>query len=157
MAVDLDQEAYSLKNVFLTLKGGQSGLVNISVKRNPIYVKKKPGQVTVGSNVWMGEDDPDIQVEIYNDSNFAFKDAVPNSPINSLDLTSKSDGPTVSFFQSDFFTKFPASGFVIGGPETALDGESLSTTKFPLIPNVVNPGVNGGYPTFVPDEEDEGG
>lgn len=153
MAADLEQDAYSLKNVFLTLKGGQSGLVNVSVKRNPIYAKKKPGQVTVGSNVWMGEDDPDIQVEIYNDANFAFKDAVPNSAIETFDLTSKSDGPTVSFFQSDFFTKFPASGMVIGGPETALDGNDLSTTKFPIIVNVVNPGPDGGYPAFTMPEE----
>jgi hypothetical protein len=151
MAADLEQQAYSLKNVFLTLKGGQSGLVNVNVKRNPIYVQKKPGQLLVGSNVYMGENDPDLSVEIYNDANFAFKDAIPNSEIETFDLTSKSDGPTVSFFQSDFFTKFPASGMTIGGAETALDGNDLSTTKFPIIVNVVNPGPNGGYPAFAPE------
>lgn len=150
MAADLEQDFYNLKNVFCTLKTGQAGLIDISIKRNPVYAKKWPGRAPVPDQVYTGEDMPDLNATIYNDKNFAFKDAIPNTSIDTLELTSLSDGPTVTFFQSDFFTKFPASSMTFGGADTTLNGTDVSSFKVPIMCRVLNPGADGGFPTLTP-------
>lgn len=140
----LAQAFYNLKNVHCVLSTGDAGLINISIKRKIKYAMKQVGSALVPSQVYVGEDLPDISAEVYNDNNNNFATIVPNTAIASFALTSNQD-TNANFLPTDFLTKFPPSSWVFGDPETDLDGEKVSTTKFKINCNVLNPGVSGGY------------
>lgn len=143
----LGQTFYNLKNLRATMISGKSlNIVSLQIKRNPIYAPKFPGQAVVSSQVFMGENPPDITAEIYNDDQVAFGDIAPNTPLDSFTLLSPNDAD-MSFLQSDFFTKFPVNKMVFGSIDTTLDGSTVSTLKVPILCNVLNPTADGGFPS----------
>ena len=144
MAGELEQPVYTLKNVVVVLQTGAKALINIHVKRNPIYAPKKPGNAIVGKQVWMGEDFPNIEAEVYNDDQYNSKNIIPNAAIEAFEINSTADAG-VTVLPADFWERFPPDEMVFGGMDTTWDGEKPGTIKFPIMSNVINPGVNGGY------------
>ena len=148
--MSLAQPYYNLRNLRCTLINGVTlNLVSLKIKRHPLYARKWPGQAAVPSQVWIGEDLPDILAEVYNDDAVAYAALIPNVALDSFELLSPNDDDA-SFLQSDFFTKFPPAQMVFGEVETDLTGDHVSTVKIPIKGNVLNPGATGGFPA--PDD-----
>lgn len=133
----LDQEFYMLQNTTIVLKNGaRADVTNVTIKRNPVYVSRRVGEVD--QQVFSHENKPDIMVEGFNTSDFHFADMIPNEPIEEFELTSDNDADA-SLLQSDFFTKFPVDQMVFGAVETGFDLENPSKWRCPIECNVLNP------------------
>lgn len=140
----LESAYYNLRNLRCTLVSGLAlNLVSLRIKRRPRYAVKWPGQATEPSQVWIGEDLPEITAEVFNDDVLNFAGVIPNTALDSFELLA-ADDDTTSFLQSDFFTKFPPGKMVFGEVETQINGDELSTVIIPIKCNVLNPGVRGG-------------
>lgn len=144
------QQSATLKNLRVMMTNGLAlNATNLSIKRNPVYAEKKPGQALVPSQVFMGENLPDISIELYFDEVANFASILPNQAITTFDVISPLDA-NESIFAAEFFAKFPPSSMVFGAPDTTLDGEKLGMLKFDIQCNVLNPGADGGYPVTAP-------
>jgi hypothetical protein len=135
----LNQKFYNLKNVEITTLGGLVAIAtNIRIKRNPVFIDRTAGSSGTEQSVYNMENKPDITIEGFNSDELHFADLVPNDPITSFTVLSPDDS-SASLLQSDFFTKWPTSGMVIGDVGTELDGTSSSKWTLPIVAGVLNP------------------
>ena len=133
----LTLDSYQLQNVDITLNTGTVlAKTSVTMKRNPVYAPHTGGAL-VGNQVFMREDPPDIMVEFFNTADLHFGQLIPNTGLSAFDIKSTETG-TPSILQSDFFTKFPVDGMVIGEVETGYDPDAPSKCKVPIKCNVLN-------------------
>jgi hypothetical protein len=142
----MDQPHYSLRNLRIPLLNGKApNVISLDINRNFLWDKKHPGQSLVPSQVFMGEDVPEITGVAYNDEQMSFGDD-SNVAVATFDIISPNDGDNASFLGSTFLARFPPSSMTIVLEKTSLEGEKVSTVNFSIKCNVLNPGVDGGFP-----------